>query len=266
MHELPSALDGLPEIARHLRGRRPAVFLDYDGTLTPIVSRPEEAVLGAETRQAVQALADRCPVAVVSGRDRRDVQQLVGLAGLVFAGSHGFDISAPGGREMTFQQGTEYLPALDRAETELVQRLGAMAGVQVERKKFAIAVHYRRAAPKDVPAVEEAVDRVLAEVSGLRRTGGKKIWELRPDIDWDKGKAVRWLLAKLGLDRPETLPVYVGDDETDEDAFRELRGRGLGIVVGEEERPTAASYALANTEEVGAFLRALAGLLEKREE
>lgn len=261
---LPSALERLGEIGDLLVGRRPAVFLDYDGTLTPIVRRPEEALLSAKMRRAVLELANRCPVAVISGRDRRDVQEKVGIGGLAYAGSHGFDIAGPGGEEIEHQAGRDFLPDLDAAEGELRQRLGGVEGAQVERKRFAIAVHYRRVAEEEVPAVEQAVNEVLAAHGNLRKTGGKKIFELRPGIDWDKGKAVAWLLERLGLDRPEVLPVYLGDDETDEDAFRELSGRGLGIVVRDEPRPTAARYALEDPGEVGRFLGRLAQMLAER--
>jgi trehalose-phosphatase len=116
--------------------------------------------------------------------------------------------------------------------------------------------------------VEQAVDEVLAQSQGLRKTGGKMIFELRPDIDWDKGKALSWLLDKLDLNRPDVVPIYIGDDLTDEDAMRELKNlknRGLGILVRGEERPTEAAFALENPEEVKVFLQKLTDLLEKRE-
>ncbi|MEE9219877.1 MAG: trehalose-phosphatase, partial [Acidobacteriota bacterium] len=99
---LPSALAERDQIALRLRGRRPAVFLDYDGTLTPIVSRPELATLPAAMREVLKEVAARVPVAIVSGRDRRDVEALVGLEGLIYAGSHGFDITGPNGLRMEY--------------------------------------------------------------------------------------------------------------------------------------------------------------------
>jgi trehalose-phosphatase len=262
---LPSALERMEEIEHRLRGRRPAVFLDYDGTLTPIVPRPEDARISEEMRQTVKKLAARCPVAIVSGRDLQDVRQLAGIEEIFYAGSHGFDIAGPADRKMEFQQGTDYLPALDKAEQALHGRLENIEGAQVERKKFAIAVHFRRVAENRVPEVEQAVEAVLARSKGLRKTGGKMIFELRPDIDWDKGKALRWLLEKLELDGRDVFPLYLGDDLTDEDALRELQGRGLGILVRDEERPTAAAYALEDPDEVRRFLQRLTDLLDKRE-
>ncbi|UWZ78510.1 trehalose-phosphatase [Geoalkalibacter halelectricus] len=264
--ELPSALDHFNHIEIRLKGKHPAVFLDYDGTLTPIVERPENAVIPEEMRQTVRDLAKLCTVAIVSGRDLADVRRLAGIEDLIYAGSHGFDIAGPAGKKMEYQSGTDYLPDLDRAEKELSKGLEGLAGVQIERKKFAIAVHFRRVAEGDHPRVEETVDEVLRQNSRLRKTGGKMIFELRPDIDWDKGKALDYLLEKLKLNRRDIVPVYLGDDLTDEDAMRELKDRGIGIIVRDhdEERPTQAAYALEDTCEVRIFLQKLADFLEER--
>jgi trehalose-phosphatase len=236
-------------------GRRLAVFLDYDGTLTPIVERPEDAVLDAGTRDALRRLAARHTVAVVSGRDLADVRARVGIEGIHYAGSHGFDIAGPRGSHV-HEAARASAPLLAAAADELERDCAQLAGVQVERKRFALAVHFRRARAADVPAVEAAVDRALARHAGLRKTGGKKIFELRPDVDWDKGRAVLWLIAELGLEA--ALPVYIGDDLTDEDAFRALAGRGLGIAVQETPQPTAAAYTLRDPGEVRTLLAGLA--------
>lgn len=258
---LPSALERMEEIARLSAGRRLAVFLDYDGTLTPIVSRPEDAVLSSAARRAVKRLAELCTVAVISGRDRRDVQALVGIGDIVYAGSHGFDIAGPHGYHLEYQHGTEYLPALERAQRGLEGALAEIAGAQVERKRFAIAVHFRRVAPSRVVDVEAVVDDVLARHPQLRKTGGKMIFELRPDIAWDKGRAVLWVLKQLDLEGDDVLPVYIGDDLTDEDAFRRLAEDGLGIVVRDGPRATAARYALEDVQDVRRFLERLAAQL-----
>lgn len=260
IRDLPSALQRLWEIAAALEGMTPAVFLDYDGTLTPIVDRPEHALLPEEARRAVEHLAARYPVAVVSGRDLDDVRALVGVGGIFYAGSHGFDILAPDGSR--HQKARGHLPALEAAEAELRPALEGIQGARLERKRFAIAVHHREVSGEATAEVEAAVDRAAAAHPELRKTGGKKVFELRPAVDWDKGKAVLWLLEVLGLDRGDAHPIYIGDDETDEDAFRAIRGRGLGIVVrGEsDEQPTAARYQLGHPGEVARFLDELASL------
>ena len=256
-------VDGLPsataaDIEAEIGDRRPAVFLDYDGTLAPIAPRPEEAVLPEATRHELERLASRWPVAIVSGRDRGDVEEMVAIAGLYYAGSHGFDISGPDG--FTEERGAEYKPSLEAAAAELDAELASLEGVWVERKKAAVAVHFRQAGPDAEDRIGEAARSVAAGHPDLRISGGKKIVELRPNVDWDKGKAVLWLLEVLGLDDADVIPVYLGDDETDEDVFRVLGERGIGVVVGEEHRHTRARYALADPEGVSEFLRRLADL------
>ena len=128
-------------------------------------------------------------------------------------------------------------------------------------KRFAIAVHYRRTPEALAPGVEAAVREVIAAVPRLRWGGGKKVFDIKPRTDWHKGRAVRWLLRELGLEGPETCPIYVGDDVTDEDAFESLAGIGIGIVVRDGGRPTAADYAVDDVEGVRRFLAFLATVL-----
>jgi trehalose-phosphatase len=253
---IPSALDHVQEIARS--GDRLAVFLDYDGTLTPIVDHPEDAWLSDSMRQVLRELAARVPIAILSGRDLDGVRRRVDLDGIVYAGSHGFDIAGPGFRR---ELGTEYLADLDKAEKELHKALDGINGALVERKRFSIAAHYRNVNENDVPRVERAVSEVAARHHQLRRIDGKKVYELLPDIDWDKGKAVLWLLETPGLKGGNVRPIYIGDDTTDEDAFRALKQTGVGILVGEQSQPTAASYSLKNPAEVERFVRILGARL-----
>lgn len=255
--ELPSALDRVDEITAS-GTRRLAVFLDYDGTLTPIVAHPEEAVLRDRMRDVVSRLAQRCPVAVISGRDLGDVRARVGLGDIVYAGSHGFDIYGAGGLRRAHPDAHACVPALDAAEQELRQPSLLPAGSQIERKAYSVAIHFRNVEEARATEVERAVDAVAARHRELRKGYGKKVFELLPDVDWHKGRAVLWLLEALGLDSTDVLPLYVGDDLTDEDAFDVLRERGVGIVVREEPRPTAARYALENPTEVESFLTRLA--------
>jgi trehalose-phosphatase len=249
---IPSALDHVQEFTA--RGRL-AVFLDYDGTLAPIVSAPEKALLSDSMREAVRALAARAPVGILSGRDLDDVRQRVNIDAVVYTGSHGFDIAGP--RGLRKQIATECLPIIDSAEKELRQKLGGIPGALVDRKRFSVAVHYRNVDENGVGEIERIVNEVAARCRELRKIENKKVYELQPDIDWNKGRALVWLLESLGLDRKEVLPIYIGDDRTDEDAFGAIRQRGAGILISEQPRPTAARYTLKNPSEVERFLREL---------
>jgi alpha,alpha-trehalase len=249
---IPSALEHVQEIAG--RSDQLAVFLDYDGTLTPIVSDPKKALLSDSMRQTLQALDRQASIAILSGRDLDDVRQRVDVAAIIYAGSHGFDIA---GRGLRRQEAIEFLPALDLAEKELREKLAGVAGALIERKRFSIAAHYRNVNESDFPKLERTVSEVTARHRELRIMEGKKVYELLPDIDWDKGKAVLWLLEALGLEHADVRPIYIGDDRTDEDAFRALGQRGVGVLVSEQPRPSAASYSLKDPTEVERFLREL---------
>ena len=261
--DLPHALAQGDELARRLARKVPAVFLDYDGTLTPIVDRPEDAVISQGMRNAVRRLAQRCSVCVVSGRDRRVVQELMGLNDLTVAGSHGFDIWSPEGT-IERGEGTEFEVLLAEVKARLHEELDPIEGALVEPKRSSVAAHYRLVSDEERPKVKEVVDTILAEhPDELKVTPGKMVYEIQPKLDWDKGKAVLRLLETLGLDRDDVVPLYVGDDITDEDAFVALARRGIGIFVGRAddpevaERTTAADYVLHSTEEVRQFLDTL---------
>lgn len=252
-----SALENLDEIEQQLRNRDLTLFTDYDGTLTPIVQRPDAALLSEEMRSLLEELAEWVTVAVISGRDLADVQNMVKLENLYYAGSHGFEIAGAGGMHQQQEEAQACLTDLDAAEEGLRDRLKEISGVWVERKQFAIAIHYREVAKSDIHRIESIIDEVLEQQPRLRKRGGKKIFELQPDIPWDKGRAVFWLLDQLDLNPSEVLPMYLGDDETDEDAFQALDNRGIGIRIGAPDESTQADYFLRDPDEVKQFFQAL---------
>ncbi|MFP3898607.1 MAG: trehalose-phosphatase [Dehalococcoidia bacterium] len=259
---LPSALAAKDEIFRQLHKKTPVIFLDYDGTLTPIVDDPAEAKLPKRTGSVVKQLAEHFSVAVISGRDLGDVQKMVGIDDITYAGSHGFDIVGPGGQYRDRERGQRFLPSLDRAEAEMAKVMQDIRGARIERKLFAIAVHYRQVDRARLEELENRFDKVHSRYPDLRKTTGKEIFELRPNMDWDKGAALLHLLEALYANGSRVMPVYIGDDDTDEDAFQAINDQGIGIVVGTGERRTAAHYALRDTDEVAQFLQELVGLAE----
>lgn len=176
---IPDALQVYSQLKRLLTGRRPAVFLDFDGTLSDIVERPEAATLVDGAAEALRALAAQCPVAVISGRDLADVRNRVKVDGLWLAGSHGFELVAPDGSHHQNAAATAAIDGLAEAAAQLADALREIAGAVVEHKRFAVAVHYRNVADDSVDNLIAAVRR-LGHAAGLRVTTGRKVVELRP--------------------------------------------------------------------------------------
>jgi alpha,alpha-trehalase len=262
MTELPSALASVNDITASIDDKRLAVFLDYDGTLTPIADRPELATLSEDMRAALKRLARLYTTAVISGRALADVKQLVDLVDVFYAGNHGLEIAGPQNTQIKYEQGLEYLDVVDAAHDTIKSQVGHIDGILIEHKQFSLSVHYRLVADSELPAIEAAVDNVIANEPRLRKHHGKKVFEIRPHIDWNKGKAVLWLLNALALDTDTVIPVYIGDDVTDEDAFRAVKERGIGIRVMGEPAPSQAHYRLRDPTEVQKFLDALATAAE----
>ncbi|GAV85482.1 Trehalose_PPase domain-containing protein [Cephalotus follicularis] len=279
MLKYPSALNSFEQITNYAKNKKIAVFLDYDGTLSPIVDDPDRALMSDAMRSAVRNVAKYCPTAIISGRSRDKVYELVGLTELYYAGSHGMDIMGPDkhavsndhqycnkstdplGKEVNlFQPASEFIPMIDEVFRTLVENTKGIKGAKVEDHKFCTAVHYRKVDEKNWPTVAQLVHDVLKDYPRLRLTHGRKVLEVRPVIDWNKGKAVEFILESLALDKgDDVLPIFIGDDRTDEDAFKVLReiNRGYGILVSSVPKETKAFYSLKDTTEVMKFLESL---------
>lgn len=226
-------------------------FLDYDGTLTPIVDRPELAQISSGMRQTVEKLSRKYPVAIVSGRMREDVQSLVKIEGLFYAGSHGFDIKGPD-FEVVQPKALQVAPLVEKIIKQLRAELGGWEGVIIEEKKFSVAVHYRLVKKEEqVSKIKEVVDALVREnESDLKLLSGKKVFELLPNMDWDKGKAIRWIMEAMKVDWQNTSVIYIGDDTTDEYAFSAIRTRGTGVLVSFEDKTSLAHFRLHSPEQV----------------
>lgn len=246
----PLLWDAVDRVRDRLAGRRPALFLDFDGTLAPIVDDPDAAAAPGATLDLLSRLAARMPVAVVSGRAIDDLRPRVPVPGIALAGAHGLEIETADGRR--HDRGADFAGVAAAAADALDRSLGGVPGVRIERKRSSVAVHTRTARAGSKPLVRELVAAVAAAHARLRLHEGKEVLELQPDVPWDKGRAVLWLIATLGLEADR--PVAVGDDRTDEDAFRAVADRGLGILVADTPRATAARLRLADPADVARFL------------
>jgi len=178
----------------------------------------------------------------------------IGLPNLYYAGNHGLEITGP---MLKHIEGSEFLAEIAQVYQQLLQQLKNIPGILIENKRFSLSVHYRLVTEADLKPIHQALNQILAEHPNLKRHDGKKVFEIRPQIDWNKGKAVYWLLTKLQLAQNDTLTIYIGDDATDEDAFRAVKQCGIGILVTSHKQPTAAHYCLRDTQEVKKFLEFL---------
>jgi trehalose 6-phosphate synthase/phosphatase len=231
-----------------------ALFFDYDGTLTPITKRPEEAVLSPTARRLLRQAA-RTPnldVAIVSGRSLEEVRKLVGLPGLTYVGNHGFEIEGPG---ISFRhESLDKFEGKVRAAAEGLAKLG-VAEARIERKGAALSYYTREVKASERAALEARAAAILRR-NRLRVSQGKCVVEGRPPVDWNKGYAVLTVLARRhGTDwSARVRALYLGDDATDEDAFRSLKGIGRSVRVGETTQ-TAADFALPTPDSVIELLR-----------
>ncbi len=251
------------EVARRLAAA-PAValFTDFDGTLAPISRRHHAVPLPVAARRALQRLRrlPRVRVGVVSGRALADLRRRVGIRGIHYVGSHGLEWQSPDERRGV--QANATLRARIQAEGEaLARRLASLPGIYVEQKPASVAVHYRNASPRSAEQARQAVGRALRRNGKrLRLLSGKKVWELLPAGDVDKGEAVlRLARVPNTSSRRWPLIIYLGDDTTDESVFRRLRSSDLGIHVG--NGPTRAHYRLRSPADVARFLNRLPEVL-----
>ncbi len=230
------------------------LFLDYDGTLTSIVSRPELAVCPLKVRKYLEELRDLPGVylAIISGRSVQDVREKVGVSGIIYVGNHGLEIENPAGshkKVLSQERKTE----LERITQDCQISLKAIPGILFEKKGPVLSVHYRNVDRRFLAQIH----RLLEEKLWPRRdhwelATGKMVLEIRPRMNFSKGGAVREILRYF----PSTglLTFYVGDDQTDEDGFLAVKGSGISVYVGPSEVPLRTDFFVRSPEEVQEFL------------
>ncbi|NQU18108.1 MAG: trehalose-phosphatase [Candidatus Saganbacteria bacterium] len=239
------------------------VFLDYDGTLTPIVKKPQLAKLSAARKKILKRVAKdkNVQMAIVSGRGIKNVKSFVGLSGIHYVGNHGFQID-----KWVHPKARSAKESIAKIIRDIKQKLKKVKGIIYEDKIYTASIHYRL-----VPTIMHGkemtsdLDRLFACFNEIVRpyvarkklmvTYGKKVLEIRPQVEWNKGEAVLMLLKKAG-GVGKYFPVYIGDDTTDEDAFKAIGRSGLTIFVGDSKK-TSADYFLSKVDDVYQFLNGL---------
>lgn len=237
------------------------LLTDFDGTLTPIMSHPASVRLAPETREHLGLLSQhpRIRVGIVSGRDLRDLRERVGLPGLIYAGCHGLQVEGP---RLSFAhpQAEARRTTMQKIGEWLTRRTASVPGVIVEPKRLTVAIHYRQVSRGMLGRVAAQIEQVLYEHGGaFKLLRGRLVIEILPHVGWTKGECALWIRDRVALDFSGAVTMlYMGDDQTDEQAFRLLVGKALTIRVGGRGAHTAASYRLRDETEVQDLLSALA--------
>lgn len=253
---LTNHMDALKEL---LKNKRLSLFLNYDGTLTPIVGRPEAACLPFFMRELLQDLRRYYNITIISGRSIDDLMKRVKVDGIVYSGNHGLEIWSKDFKFEWEAKGIKLKETLEKIAKELGCSLAKIQGILIENKGLTASIHYRLTDSRDNRSISSIVRAVLSsyiEKGIFILSEGKKVFEIRPNVPWNKGRAVEWILDQKGF--RDTLPLYIGDDETDRDAFKVLKGRGITIEVG--GKWIEADYFLEFQREVKGFLEWLSNL------
>jgi len=241
---------------------RLCLFLDYDGTLSPIAKAPHKAVIPYAVKSLLKKLSRKpgCMVAIISGRSLVDVKKRVGVKGIIYSGNHGLEVEGPKIRYKPVVP-ARYRKALVKIKEGLKEKLKGIKGVIIEDKWLSLALHFRQVKKRDVNLIKTVFREatiIPSVVKEIKVRAGKKVLEAGFPVEWDKGKITLWLLSrqKFSAGGKEVAAVYIGDDTTDEDAFKALRKGGITVFVG-EKKPSYAKYYLNNSKEVYKFLKRL---------
>ncbi len=252
------------KIEKTLNGKFIYLFLDYDGTLVPIVETPDKAIMPKGTKDLLRQLS-KMPnrkIAIISGRTLKDISKRVGLKNIDYVGNHGFEIKGP---KINFKSPLplRYRRTLEEIKDKLEENLSSFRGVFIEDKGFSLSVHYRLADKENIPTIEAEFYSVIFLYefrNDIHVKPGKMVLEIRPPISWDKGKVVLWLLERrlfvMRNKKMKVLPIYIGDDTTDEDAFECLQNKGMTIFIGKPKKTKAQLY-LKDSGEITRFLEAI---------
>ncbi len=244
-----------PALRKSLAGKNLILFLDFDGTLAPIVDRPADARIPAPAMSALVHLAQspRVALGIVSGRGLRRLRRLVRLKGIHWIGSHGWEWSLPDDVHRSHAS-PEESRLIHQVAAELRRALRGLPHIRIKRKAVSVVVHFRGAPLAQARAARQRVAHVARRhASRLRLLTGKKVFELLPVGANNKGTAVAAAVARIRRRRNFPVLIYAGDDRTDETVFARMGQRDISIHVGRRIR-SRARFFLRSPRQVCRFL------------
>lgn len=254
--ELPSAIKFFTDIHQCMKKRQVLLFLDFDGTLTPLIPDPNNAFLSASTKALLNDLAPHTNLTLVSGRALADLK-LHSLLGPNYVGNHGLEIEIRGKIHHNLPN-LDFIDDLKNLIPQLTVLIQPIPGCFIENKKLSLTIHYRQSPDELIPIFEEKLAALLQKHPRLKLHQGKKVFEIRPNLNINKGTAVNYVIDSLyPQGNYAVLPIYIGDDLTDEDGFEAVNQTGISIVVANEQKTTHAHYVLQTVAEVLTFLELL---------
>lgn len=258
----------LSQIKKQLKyADRILLALDYDGTLTPIVLEPKQAILDKRIRNLLMNIAkkEKFTVAVISGRRLKNIKKLVAIDNIFYAGCHGFQIEGPGLR-FVHPSSLKSNPYIQKIKSRLKYRLRKVNGIILEDKRIGLSLHYRKVKRSAISGIKRIFKDITSDYirdKKIKVSSGKMVLEARPHVLWNKAMAVKTIerrnfdLSCRERKSGNYLTIYIGDDLTDEDVFRRMKDKDISIYVGKASYVSAAKYFLKNTLQVKRFLEIL---------
>jgi trehalose-phosphatase len=241
--------------------KRLLLMLDYDGTLTPIVSRPQDAILSESTRNLIVRLSrlENIKIFIISGRSLKEIRKLVGITNIGYVGNHGFELKLPGRKPRLFYTKKD-IKNICKVKKWFYKQIGKIPGIILEDKGPILAIHYRRAGKKVGEKIKELASASAEVISRFNIVYGKKVVELRPRKDYNKGAIVSMFKKCVNN---KTVLVYIGDDKTDEDAFKVLGKDDFAVFVGRSSEHSWARHFLRDSRSVRKFLEKLSDIFKR---
>ncbi|MFH1395342.1 MAG: trehalose-phosphatase [Candidatus Omnitrophota bacterium] len=262
-------------IRQKIKSKELYLFLDLDGTLCPIRRRLDNVVLSSDKKNVLEKLnfIDGVSVAIVSGRKINDLKKIVGIKNLIYVGNHGFEAQGVGGHntDVFLRKFTRYEALMKKIKQKLKKSLKKYKGVVVEDKGITLGVHYRQVTEKAFKEVKSVFENIIAPYETKKQVlirPGKKVWEVRPPVNWNKGRMVSWIFGQVTKKRNGKMAAFcMGDDKTDEDMFKEFKGNKnvYTIKIGQKTDHSCAGYYLKNTTEVADLLKKLYRFKRRKE-